>query len=235
VVLGLVSPAQTPRPATVPFRSALGPRPSGGQGQTAPLPSVLEGGVGYLPSSSPSHGRLPFAFHVSSTAFLPGSRILDSIARGEQPPYRHRGGSSYREGGHRGGAAASSSQLHQQHFFSAEEEWEDAPRHQSQETECSAPGDLSLQDGIPSGCAPRHPSWGLGALHRPGRVLPRPHQCCRQEVPPLRLERTPVPVLYPPLRSVTRWIPRSGIRLPPWALHPQDTPGFSSLFALALS
>jgi hypothetical protein len=55
--------------------------------------------------------------------FLPGSRILNSIARSEQPPYRHRGGSSNQEGGHRRGAAASSSsQLHQQHFFSAEKE-----------------------------------------------------------------------------------------------------------------
>jgi hypothetical protein len=215
VVPGLMSPAQTSRPATIPFRSAPGPRPSGGWGQTAPLPSVLEGGIGYLPSSSPSRGRLPSVFHISSTAFLPRSRVLDSIARGEQPHYRHRGGSSTREGGHRGGAAASSSQLHQQHFFSSEEEWEDAPRHQPQEIERSALGYPSLQDGVPPGRPPRHPSWGLGGLHRPeGRILPRPHQRCEQEVPPLRLERTPIPVLCPPLRCETRWVPRSDIRLP---------------------
>jgi hypothetical protein len=31
----------------------------------------------------------------------------------------------------KGAAASSSSQLHQQHFLGAEEEWEDAPHHQS--------------------------------------------------------------------------------------------------------
>jgi hypothetical protein len=215
VVPGLVSPAQMPRPLTFPFRSAPGPRPPGGRGQTAPLPSLLEGGIGYVPSASSSRGRLPSSFHVSTAACLPESRLLDSIARGEQPPDRFRGGSSYREGGHRGGAAASSSQLHQQHIFSAEEEWEDAPHHQPKETKCSASRDPSLQDGVAPGCAPRHPSWGLCGLHRSeGRLLPRPHRRGSQEVPLLQLERAPLPVLRPPLQSVTRWVPRSGIRLP---------------------
>jgi hypothetical protein len=45
VVLGLETLAQTPRPAAIPFRVAPDLRPSRGRGQTAPLPSLLEGGV----------------------------------------------------------------------------------------------------------------------------------------------------------------------------------------------
>jgi hypothetical protein len=203
VVPGVVSPAQTPHPAMFPFRSAPGPRTSGGRVQTAPLPSILEGDVGYPPSSSPSRGRLPSTFHVPSTACLPRSRLFDSIAGGLQPP--RRGGSSSREGGHRGGSAASSSsQLRKQHLLGEEEEWEDAARHQPQEAECSAPGDPSFPDGIAPGCPPRHLPWGLGGFHRlKGRIFPCSHPCCGQEIPSLWLERPPVPVLHPPLRSVT--------------------------------
>jgi hypothetical protein len=49
VVPGLVSLAQMPSPAKIPFRFAPDPRPSRGQGQTAPLSSILEGGVGDPP------------------------------------------------------------------------------------------------------------------------------------------------------------------------------------------
>jgi hypothetical protein len=94
VVTGLVFPAKTPRPATFPFQSAPDPGPSGGRGQTAPLPSFLEGGVGYPPTSSPSRGRLLSTLHISSTACLPRSWLLDSIAGSKQPLYRCRGGSS---------------------------------------------------------------------------------------------------------------------------------------------
>jgi hypothetical protein len=209
VVPGLVSPAQTPRPATTPFRSAPGPRPSGGRGQTAPLPPILEGRVGDVPSTSSGRGGIPSPFHVPATSCLSRSSLLHSIARGEQPPDRFRGGSSYQEGGHRRGSSApSTSRLHQQHILGAEEEWEDAPSHQPQEAECSPFRDPTLQDGVFPGCASSHPSWGLGGLHRSeGRLLPRLHRYGGQEVPPLWLERTPIPILRPPLRLVTRWVP----------------------------
>jgi hypothetical protein len=207
VVPGLVSPAQTPRPATAPFRSAPGPRPSGGRGQTAPLPSLLEGGFGNVPSTSSGRGRVPSSFHVPTTTCLSRSLLLHYIARGEQPPDRFRGSSSDREGGHRGGSAAPSTpQLHQQHILGAEEEREDSPSHQPQEAECSPSRDPTLQDGVPPGRAPSHPSWGLGGLHRSeGRLLPCPHRYGGQEVPPFWLERTPI--LLSPLRPVTRWVP----------------------------
>jgi hypothetical protein len=86
VVLGLVSPAQMPCPATTPFRSAPGPRPSGGRGQTAPLPPILKGRIGDVPSSSPGRGRLPSPLHVLTASCIPGSSLLHSFARGERPP-----------------------------------------------------------------------------------------------------------------------------------------------------
>jgi hypothetical protein len=196
VVPGLVSPAQTPRPATIPFQSAPNPRPSGGRGQTAPLPSILEGGVGYAPSSSSSRGGLPSTLHVSPTACLPRSWLLNSIAGSEQPLYRRRGGSYSRERGHGGSSiGSSSSQFHQQHLL-------------GQEVKRSGLGDSTLLDGNAPGCPPCHPPWGLGGIHRPsGRLLPHSHPYGRQEVSPLRLDRAPVPILCPSLRSVTRWVP----------------------------
>jgi hypothetical protein len=206
VVPGLVSPALTPHSATPPFRSAPGPRPSGGRGQTAPLPSVLKGRFGDVPSTPAGRGGIPSTLHVPTTSFISGSAILHSIARGQQPPDRRRGGSSAREGGHRRcGLASSTSRIHQQHFSCAEEEWEDATSHQSEEAERSTFGYTALQDGVPPGRASSNPSWGLGGLHRSeGRVLPRPHRTRCQEVPPIRLERTPVSILCPPLWPVSR-------------------------------
>jgi hypothetical protein len=163
-----------------------------------PIPPFLEGRIGDVPSSSPGRGGLPSPLHILTASCSPWSSLLHSFARGERPPDRRRGGSSAREGGHRRGSTApSTTQLRQQHFSGAEEEWEDAPSHQPQEAKCSPFRDPSFQDGDPRTCV--KPSiLGTG---RPPSIYGG------QEVPPVWLERTPVPILRSPLQPVTRWIP----------------------------
>jgi hypothetical protein len=209
---GSVSLAPAPLPAPTPFRFAPSPRTPSGWGQTKTLSSLLEGSVGDVHPTVTGRGGLFPTLHVPATHHIPDGTLLDPIARPSQRQSdRHRGGCPSGEGGHRGGALVSTvSRVYQQSLLGAEEEREDAPSHQPQEAECSASGHSALQDGDSLGRPPNHPSGRLGSLHRSeGCVLPRPHRTRRPEVLALRLERTPIPVLRPPLRPVTRWVPRS--------------------------
>jgi hypothetical protein len=93
---------------------------------------------------------MPSTLHVPTAPVVSESALLHSIAGIQQLPDRRRGGSSAREGSHRGGGVASpNSRIRQQHLPSAEEEWQDAPSHQFEETECSTFGYPALQDGSP--------------------------------------------------------------------------------------
>jgi hypothetical protein len=203
---GSVSLALSPPPSSVPFRVAPVPRTSGGRGQTAPLPSLLEGSFGDSPSSATSRGGLSPPLHVSSPALLPWGELLHSVAGSKRPSRRHRGGGHVGEGGHRGGSPASpSSQLHQHHFSGGEEEWGHETRHQPQKIECGPPGHSPFPHGDPTGRPLCHSPWGLGSLNRfEGCLLPRPHPPSGQEVPQIRLAGPTVPVLRPPLWSVPR-------------------------------
>jgi len=248
-VVGLLAPTESPTfsplSTTAPFRSAPGPRTPGGRGQIAPLPSLLEGRFGDVPSAAAGRGGLFTSLHVPTTPFIPDGPVHDPNARPSQRrPDRRRGGCPSGEGGHRGGAVASTfARVYQQSLLGSEEKWEDASSHQPEEAECSSPGHTTLQDGDPLGRPQHHPSGGLGGFNRPeGRILSRPHRRRRSEVPALRLERTPIPVLRPPLRPVTRWVPRSVVSGPPvvWAWgggvgHPPDVlvsrPVLVSLFS----
>jgi hypothetical protein len=72
VVPGLESLAQTPLPASVPFRVAPVPRPPRGRGQTAPLSSLLKGVFRDSPSSAPSRGGLSPPFMSPPPLSCPG-------------------------------------------------------------------------------------------------------------------------------------------------------------------
>jgi hypothetical protein len=81
-------------------------------------------------------------------------------------------------------------------------------------------------------------AWGLGGIHRlERRVLPRSHPCCGQEIPSFRFQFCILPFGLSPggLHDQVFACPWAS----PWAgeegVHPQDVPGFSPLFPLALS
>jgi hypothetical protein len=78
VVPGLVSLAQMPRPCPHPFRPAPDPRTSGGQGQTAPLPSVLEGSLGNAPTSFTGCGGSPPPLSCPGAAFSTPSQAANN-------------------------------------------------------------------------------------------------------------------------------------------------------------